>query len=107
MQTDLATATFLKVNPAFTETLGYSEQELLAQPYLELVHPDDVAATVRVIEDRLRQGRRVFNFKNRYRCKAGGYRWLDWVSHPIPGKGILVAVARDSTDLPSWTASRM
>ena len=41
---DLADVTFIKVNAAFTETLGFSEEELLGQPFLNLIHPDDVQA---------------------------------------------------------------
>ena len=30
-----------KLNPAFEEVLGYSRRELLARPFLALIHPDD------------------------------------------------------------------
>jgi len=41
---------FKRVNPAWPRTLGYSSEELLARPYLELVHPDDRARTVTAAE---------------------------------------------------------
>jgi PAS domain S-box-containing protein len=87
---DINTATFLKVNPAFTRILGYSEQELLSRPFLEFIHPDDVFPTITLIKERLQKGDAVINFINRYRCKDGTYRWLEWVSHPIPKPGIML-----------------
>lgn len=95
---DLKTATFAKINPAFSAVLGYSEPELLQRPFLDLIHPEDVGATRRIIEECLQKGEKVINFKNRFRCKWGGYRWLNWVSRPQPDKGITVAVAHDITD---------
>lgn len=95
---DIHTAMFLRVNPAFTKTLGYSPEELLSQPFLNFVHPDDLAATVEVIKNDLQNGRAVSTFVNRYRCKDGSYRWLDWNSHPDAEKGITFAVAHDFTE---------
>jgi PAS domain S-box-containing protein len=95
---DIQTATFLKVNPAFTEILGFSEQELLEKPFLDFIHPEDVELTRNVVEQKLRTGAKVINFNNRYRCRDGSYRWLSWVSHPIPEKGVTYAVARDITE---------
>jgi PAS domain S-box-containing protein len=37
---------FKRLNPAWTETLGFSAEELKAKPWLSFVHPDDVEATV-------------------------------------------------------------
>ena len=96
---DIHTATFLKVNPAFTEILGFSERELLEKPFLEFIHPEDVDITRNVIEQTLQTGAKVINFSNRYCCRDGSYRWLNWVSHPIPEKGMTYAVARDITEL--------
>lgn len=45
---DTPTATFIVVNPAFTETLGFSEEELLGRPFLEFIHPDDIDATLEI-----------------------------------------------------------
>jgi PAS domain S-box-containing protein len=95
---DINSATFLKVNPAFTETLGYTEAELLSVPFTELIHPKDIDSTWKVVVESLQKGEKVINFKNRYRCKNGEYRWLNWVSHPLPEKGITYDVAHDITD---------
>ena len=95
---DMKTATFTRVNPAFTETLGYSEDTLLSHPFLEFIHPDDVEPTNALIAEKLSQGEKVMAFENRYRHEDGGYRWLSWVSHPEPGSGRLYAVARDVTE---------
>ena len=96
---DIQTATFIKVNPAFTKTLGYSEAELTSTPFLEFIHPDDIAPTTRIVEEDLRAGKQVINFENRYRCKDGTYRWLRWVSHPMPETGVTYAVAHDITKI--------
>ncbi|MBU0993440.1 MAG: PAS domain S-box protein [Proteobacteria bacterium] len=95
---DINTATFIKVNPAFTRTLGFSEAELLEKPFLDFTHPDDLSPTIQVIEKNLKKGQNAINFENRYICKDGSYRWLSWVSHPVPEKGITYAVAHDITE---------
>jgi len=97
-EADINTATFTKINPAFTRVLGYSEKELLSQSFLEFIHPEDKEPTQNVIDEQLQRGEKVLSFINRYRCKDGSYVWLDWNSVPIPEEGILYAVARDITE---------
>jgi len=95
---DINTATFIKVNSAFTEILGYNEKELLDKSFLDFIHLDDIDATRTVIEKELQMDAKVINFENRYRCKDGSYRWLRWVSHPNTVKGVTYAVAHDITE---------
>jgi PAS domain S-box-containing protein len=87
---------FKQVNPAWSATLGWLEEELLNKPWLDFVHPDDRAATVR-IGRRLMMGVPAYDFQNRYRCKDGGYRWISWNSFPLPAERLILAVARDIT----------
>ncbi len=94
---DIDTFQFLKVNPAFTRTLGYTEHELLGVSFLEHVHPEDVERTISITSETLLQGERIIDFENRYRCKDGSYRWLSWVSHPSIEGGVTYAIARDVT----------
>ena len=95
---DIQTYRFIRVNPAFTRILGYSEKELLEKPVTAYVYPEDIEATRQVIAKQMEAGIRVVNFENRYLCKNGQYRWLSWVSQPVPEKGITYAIARDITD---------
>ncbi len=88
---------FRRVNPAFTRALGFSQEELLARPFIDLVHPEDRQATREQLA-RLDQGQSVLHFNNRYQTKDGGWRWLSWASSPSPGEGLIYAVARDVTD---------
>ena len=89
---------FKRVNPAFTHTLGWSIEEMLARPFLEFVHPDDRTATLREVEKQVIAGENVLHFENRYLHKDGSWRLLSWKSVPQPG-GLLFATARDITEL--------
>jgi PAS domain S-box-containing protein len=88
---------FKKVNPAWQETLGYSEDDLLTTPFLEFIHPDDLPATLKEVEKQL-AGETTSNFINRYRCRDGSYRWFDWRSTPARNGKIMYATARDITE---------
>jgi PAS domain S-box-containing protein len=86
---------FQQLNPAFSRTLGYSLPELEHESVFDFVHPDDRDATTHELEN-LRSGQRVIGFSNRYRCKDGRYRWLQWQAAPEVD-GTIYAVARDVT----------
>jgi len=87
---------FRRVNQAFCSVLGYGTEELLAQPFLALVHPDDREATRQQLAG-LARGEPTERFENRYRCRDGSYRWLQWVAAPFPERQLCFAAARDVT----------
>ena len=89
---------FKRLNPAWTQVLGYTMEELLAAPFVSFVHPDDVEATV-AEAGRLAADGLTHRFENRYRCKDGTYRWLLWTAAPDRGATRIIAAARDVTDL--------
>ncbi len=87
---------FKRINPRFQALLGYSEAELLSQPFVNFVHPEDQGKTQSELEH-LGQGFPATYLENRYRCKDGSYRWLSWTSTQLE-QDLLYAVARDITE---------
>ena len=87
---------FRRMSRAVTEILGYSVEEALRIPYMELIHPDDRAATTGAVEALLVRGERVDQFVNRYRHKDGSWRTLSW--RAVPSGKLMYASARDVTD---------
>lgn len=89
---------FKEVGPLWEKTLGWSTEELLARPYLDLVHPEDRPATIEKASA-LSRGEAVVSFENRYLCKDGSYEWIQWNCLLDAGSGLIYAVARDVSDL--------
>ena len=89
---------FKCVNHSFQRVLGWKLEELISQPFIHFVHPDDVAATVSEIE-KLGKGISAISFQNRYRCLDGTYRYLRWAAFPEKETKSLFAVAHEITDL--------
>jgi len=87
---------FKRVNPAFHSALGHTEADLLAQPFIEFVHPDDREATLNEV-GKLSTGIPAVHFENRYRHADGSYRWLLWNTTPVAEEGLLYATALDIT----------
>lgn len=85
---------FKKVNRAFAKTLGRSEDDILTRPFLELVHPDDVEATIAEVV-KLEAGLPTLHFENRYLCSDGSWKWLAWTALPVDGN--IYVVGRDVT----------
>jgi PAS domain S-box-containing protein len=88
----------LRVNPRWTQVLGFAPAKLRATPFLEFVHPDDRPATIAATEQLTLAGVRVINFENRYRTHDGSYRWLEWNAAPSQDRRVLYAAARDVTE---------
>ena len=87
---------FHRVNRGWTAAIGWSIDDLTSRPFMDFVHPDDVEATRGAMEA-LRHGRAVSHFVNRYRCRDGSYRWLEWRAAAHDGRWVF-GVGRDITD---------
>jgi PAS domain S-box-containing protein len=88
---------FVRVNPAWRTALGYSEEEVLARPWVEFVHRDDKERTLAEARQ-VFQGVETLTFENRVRGKDGAYRWLHWVARAAPDGGMIYAAARDVSE---------
>jgi len=88
---------FKKLNPAFTLTLGWTIEELLAKPFYDFIHPDDVTITINEIK-KLATGKKTIDFENRLVTKKGDYLPMSWNANHDEITGELYAVARDITE---------
>ena len=68
---------FIKVNPEWKKTLGYSSPELKGVLITELIHPDDIAATWSAI-NQLIINKKPRIIINRFRHKNGKYCLIEW-----------------------------
>ena len=87
---------FKRINPAVGNTLGYTDDELLSKSFIDLIHPDDVESTLNEVK-MLSEGKISINFVNRYRCKDGSYKWIEWSTKPVPEEEMIYFVAQDVT----------
>ena len=96
---------FIKINPAFTKTLGYNQNDMDRIKFMELIHPDDLKTASEVLSKHL-EGNPIVNFRTRFLCKVGSYKWLDWNSNIDMKQGLFYSVARDVTELVQLESER-
>jgi PAS domain S-box-containing protein len=88
---------FTHLNPAWKTTLGWTVEELMAEPFLTFVHPDDIDLTVSKSRELVsRGGAQLRAFENRFRTKSGDYRRLKWDA--VSDAVAIFFVARDVTE---------
>lgn len=88
-----------RVNPAFTNVLGWSAEELVSRPFIDFVHPEDVAPTLLEAQKLSTQGGTTLHFQNRYRTKSGHFRLLSWVAAVDTENKLIYCVVRDLTEI--------
>ncbi len=86
----------IAASPSWETTLGWTAEEICARPYLDFVHPDDVAETISAA-DVLLQGKPLRNFVNRYRAKDGSWHYLEWSASLNTEDRLIYATIRDVT----------
>jgi PAS domain S-box-containing protein len=88
---------FIKLNPAWEQTLGFSREELQSKPMFEFVHPEDRERTLDQ-NRRVKAGEQALVFENRYLCKDGSYKWLLWNATGDLERQVIYSIARDMTE---------
>jgi PAS domain S-box-containing protein len=87
---------FLQVSRACQRLWGYSPEELIGRPDIEMVHPEDREKTVSMDRSIL-GGLSATSFENRYVRKDGSVVWNVWTAIWSEALQINVCVARDMT----------
>lgn len=87
----------LAVNPAWTKVLGWSEHELLTNPYADIINPENIAATTAALMEMGETGQPT-RFENRILSKDGRWTSIGWTVAPEPDGIHFIAVGRDLSE---------
>jgi len=86
------TGSFLKVNKALCDMLGYTESELMGFTFKDITYPDDLSLSNEWINQLINNEINVVDFEKRYVHKSGRLVWVN----------IRALLKRDSTGLPQY-----
>ncbi|MCP4603366.1 MAG: PAS domain S-box protein [Proteobacteria bacterium] len=88
---------FTRINSSFKKILGYEEEELLAKPFIEFIHKEDVETTLAALGKAV-EGTPEIYVQNRYKCKDGSYIWIEWKVITLAEEGVFYAAGRSLTE---------
>jgi PAS domain S-box-containing protein len=86
---------FLRLNPSWERILGHTREELMGKRFFDFIHLEDLDRTHKAVSI-LASQQKPLHFGNRYRCKDGTYRWLEWTA--TPAGDLIYAAAHDVTE---------
>nr|HPJ97241.1 PAS domain S-box protein [Syntrophales bacterium] len=86
---------FRRLNREWEHVTGYGLSELEGRRFLDFIHPDDIESTLQIVRE-LEAQHEISKFINRYRCKDGSYRWLEW--RAVASGKTIYGAARDITE---------
>lgn len=89
---------YVFVSAAFERIFGYAPQEVIGQPMIQLVHPDDRERTLQAACE-IMSGQAKPHFQNRYVRKDGRVIHVMWSARWSEADRVRIAVARDVTEL--------
>ena len=76
----------LKVNRAFCQMVGYTEETLLQKSFADITHPDDLASDLGLAERLFRGELPFFKLQKRYMKSDGGIIWANLTASVIHGQ---------------------
>lgn len=84
---------FKKINPSFSKILGFSTEQILKTPFVNLIHPEDVY----VVEDWERKVNedQILYYETRYQTREGDYKWIAWSVTNFLDEDLSFAVGKD------------
>lgn len=89
---------YLYVSAAYERIFGYTPEEVLGRPMIELVHPDDRERTLQAVTE-IMAGEPNPHFQNRYIRKDGKAVHILWSARWSETEQVRIAVAHDITEL--------
>ena len=95
-----AEGVFTFVSPSWTTLMGHPVELMLGRPFAEMVHPDDLAVCMTVMQKALGTGRAVQGLEYRTRHLDGHWHWFN--SNGIPLKddnGLVIGLEATASDI--------
>ncbi|MDD5181008.1 MAG: PAS domain S-box protein [Gallionellaceae bacterium] len=93
---------YLKINKAFCEMTGYSEEELLAHDFKTITHPEDMEQNLTLSKKLLAGEINSFQLEKRYIRKDGGILWGDVAVSAVRDENgkllYVIAIIQDITE---------
>ena len=89
--------TILQVNNTVKSMLGYEREELINTSFMDLVHADDIEATVKEMK-KLEDGESIHYFENRYRHANGKFINLAWSAVTNKADNLVYGSAQNITE---------
>ncbi|WP_243186837.1 ATP-binding protein [Clostridium muellerianum] len=86
---------FLQVSGGINTVLEWNKKDVLYKNFKDFVHEDDIESSIDDFSYLLKYGRHIF--KNRYICKDGTYKWIEWNSFVIKEYKLIYSIGRDIT----------
>ena len=86
---------FIRLNRACERILGYSEDEMTSQPWINLIAPEDRDG-LRAQLGRFADSTEPARFESRMLCKDGSWRWVEW--NVVWHGGLAYGIGRDVTE---------
>jgi len=94
--------TYIKVNPAFCQLVGYRADELIGEHYNKITHPDDLAHDLRMMESVIQGEVAAQEIDLRFICADGSVRHVQVVVTAVQGDqtqpAFLTSVYKDVTE---------
>ena len=91
---------FARVNSTFNATLGYTDEQLRAMTFIDLVHPDDRAQVRNCLKSMMHDESaedQIIDFEARVKALDGATFWMEW--RQKRSNGIIYTVGRDVTSV--------
>ncbi len=90
---------FIKVNKAFSELLGYPEEEIIFKSFDHFIYADDLIQTLQEFDETKGGQRLASDYVNRYVTATGEHKYISWSSsEPFGEEGFVFAYGRDITE---------
>jgi len=86
---------FLRLNPEWEHVLGYPLEYFIGKKTADFIHPDDKKDTLEALNT-LKSETYIASLTNRFICKDGSYRYIEWRSKIVGN--LIYASAKDVTE---------